>query len=286
MDYVNISGYQFFALEDLPLLKTQLKALTLKLALKGTILLSSEGINLFLAGGPTQITNFQQALTQQFGFPEFECKKSYSAYQPFSRMLVKIKAEIITMGIKEINPGLKPAPAISSQTLKQWLDEGRDVVLLDTRNDYEMALGKFASAITLDLTHFRSFPKAVQQLDPRLKSKTIVTYCTGGIRCEKAAPYLIEQGFEQVYQLDGGILKYFETVGQAHYQGDCFVFDKRVAVNAQLQETATTQCFACRMPVLPEQQRSPYYVVEKFCPHCYHRNAAQHTPPSSTDKAL
>ncbi len=189
-----------------------------------------------------------------------------------NRMLVKLKKEIISMGVPEISPAQNPAPVITGQQLKQWLDEGREMVLLDTRNDYEIRLGSFKGAMNLALNHFRSFPQAIKQLDPALKNKTIVTFCTGGIRCEKAAPLLRQEGFDKTYQLKGGILQYFEDCGGEHFQGECFVFDRRVAVNEQLVETGTVQCFACLNPVSVEEQQSPAYVPDISCPYCKEAN--------------
>jgi UPF0176 protein len=182
-------------------------------------------------------------------------------------MLVKIKREIITMKRPDINPAAKPAPRLAPHTLKAWLDEGRDVVMLDTRNDFEVGLGTFDNAVNLHIASFGDFPAAVQTLD--LKGKTVVSFCTGGIRCEKAAPLLIANGLDNVYQLDGGILKYFEDCGGAHWHGECFVFDKRVALGPDLQETGTTQCYACQAVVSPEEQHSTDYVLGKSCPHCH-----------------
>jgi UPF0176 protein len=183
-------------------------------------------------------------------------------------MLVKIKKEIISMGMPEISPAIKRAPAVSPTTLKQWLDEGREVVLVDTRNEYEIRLGTFQNALAIGVDTFRAFPNKAAQLDASLKNKTVVTFCTGGIRCEKAAPVLQNLGFTDVYQLDGGILKYFEACGGAHYDGDCFVFDRRVALNPQLEESGIVQCFNCLNPVNQVEQRSPHYALGVSCPYC------------------
>src|SRR5262249_5606336 len=149
-----------------------------------------------------------------------------SAEQPFRRMLVKVKQEIIAFGVAGIEPGRTTSTKLAPQTLKQWLDEGRPVTLLDTRNDYEVRLGTFENAVTLGIDHFRSFPAAVRELPAAMKQQPIVMFCTGGIRCEKAGPLMEREGFEQVFQLDGGILKYFEECGGEHYDGECFVFDR------------------------------------------------------------
>lgn len=234
MDHVNISGYKFSNLTNLEDLQAQLKANCLSLDMKGSILLSAEGINAFLCGKRESIDSFYRFLSKK-NIPCIEFKESLSQDCPFDRMLVKIKPEIIPMGIPEISPFCQPAPTLSPQTFKYWQDQGKEMVILDTRNDYEVQLGKFKNAIDLNIHHFRTFPKAANFLPEEYKNKTIVTYCTGGIRCEKAAPYLIKQGFKDVYQLEGGILNYFEQCGDEHFEGECFVFDKRTALNSKLE---------------------------------------------------
>jgi UPF0176 protein len=268
MDTVNIAAYRFVSLDNLSRLREELREKCLSLQLKGTILLAPEGINLFLAGAPASVASFIAGMHADSRFSAMEYKRSTSAEQPFNRMLVKLKKEIIPMGLPAINPAEQPAPALSARTLKAWLDEGRDVVLLDTRNQYEIRLGTFRDATHLDIDTFRSFPNAAAQLDESLKDKTIVTFCTGGIRCEKAAPLLKSNGFKHVFQLQGGILKYFEEVGDAHYDGECFVFDRRVALNGKLQDAGTVQCFNCLSPVSPQEQRSAEYIPDVSCPRC------------------
>lgn len=269
---INISAYCFTELNDLHVLRPILKNKALELDIKGTILLAHEGINLFLAGTPDAIDNMIAFLNATLHLPEIEFKKSISDAIPFKRLLVKIKKEIISMGVPEIKPSQFKAPYISAQELKAKIESDPNLVILDTRNDYEVQLGKFANSVELPIRTFRAFPEAVRELDPQLKNKTIVTYCTGGIRCEKAASFMISQGYKDVYQLQGGILKYFEECGEAHYEGDCFVFDKRVALNPSLTETDTEQCFACRMPVTLEEQQSDKYKIAEYCPACYGKN--------------
>ncbi len=236
MDHiVNIAAYRFVSLSDLPTLRTSLREHALAQNLKGTILLAHEGINLFLAGSRENMDNFLRFLRAMPAFANLEIKESYSASQPFGKLLVKLKREIISLGQPDIDPSRDPAPRLSAGQLKAWLDEGREVVLLDTRNQFEIEHGSFVGALELGLNNFRSFANKIKQLDPALKEKPIVTFCTGGIRCEKAAPLMRKNGFEHVYQLDGGILKYFEECGTAHFNGNCYVFDERVALNAELQ---------------------------------------------------
>lgn len=269
---VNIAGYKFVALQDLPALQKELKSWCQTAGMKGTILLSPEGINLFLAAPRNVVDDFLAMIRRYSPFADLEVKESPGDDQPFSRMLVRLKKEIIAFGVEGIDPVGRPAPKLPAQELKRWLDDGQEVVLLDTRNDYEVDVGTFENALPIGVDHFRDFPAAVQKLDPSLKQRPIVMFCTGGIRCEKAGPYMEQQGFEKVYQLDGGILKYFEEVGGAHWNGECFVFDKRVAVNPHLEETATTQCYACQHPLTPEDQESPHYIAGEQCPFCYQRD--------------
>ncbi len=257
---LNIAAYKFTLLTALQPRREQLQALCRELQLKGTILLSPEGINLFVAGPREAIKTLLATLAGDPEIGDLEVKQSLSDHQPFSRMLVRLKKEIIAFGIEGIDPIGKPTPKISAHQLKQWLDEGRPCRLLDTRNDYEVRLGTFENAVPIGVDHFRNFPAAVEP---------VVTFCTGGIRCEKAGPFLEQAGFEDVYQLDGGILKYFEQCGGEHYNGDCFVFDKRTALGSDLQETETTLCYACQNPLTFKEQQSPHYVPSESCPYCF-----------------
>ncbi len=224
---------------------------------------------MFLAGGEADIDSLVELIQTDPRFAGLPIKKSYSDYQPFNRMLIRLKKEIISMGVDTILPSSKTSPKISAAKLKQWLDEGKELTLLDVRNDYEIEVGTFDKAVDLDIDHFRQFPEATGQLDDDLKKKPVVMFCTGGIRCEKAGPLMEEQGFEEVYQLDGGILRYFEEVGGQHYDGECFVFDQRVAVDPQLNETDTTQCYACQAVLTASDQRSEHYDPPRSCPQCF-----------------
>ena len=241
MHFINLAGYKFVSLDALDDLKTTLDRRCRELDLKGTILLSFEGINIVLAGNEQAITEFQALIRADARLADLRFKRSESAFQPFDRMLVKIKKEIITLRVSGLDPAKERAPAIAPAELKRWLDEGRDVVLLDTRNAFEVEAGTFDNALDLRLGAFGQFAKAVDELDPSLKDKTIVAFCTGGIRCEKAAPVLIGKGFRNVFQLDGGILQYFEECGDAHFKGNCFVFDQRVALDGNLEPAVTNR---------------------------------------------
>lgn len=266
---LNISTYKFTPLDDLPALRERLLTLTRQCALRGTILLSAEGINVFVAGTRESIDLLLGELRTVAGLADLAPKESFSGEQPFNRMLVKIKKEIIAFGVEGIDPARRPTPKLPARTLKQWLDEGRPVTLLDTRNDYEVRMGTFRGALPARIDHFREFPAAVARLPAALKDQPIVMFCTGGIRCEKAGPYLESAGFKQVHQLDGGILKYFEECGGAHYDGECFVFDRRVGVDPALRETNSVICFNCQMPLTEAEQAEPSYVPDLSCPHCF-----------------
>ena len=268
-EFINIAAYLFASLTNLEERRKTLRSLCHNLALRGTIILSPEGINLFVAGTRANIDTFLWELRADPQLADIPVKESLSDHQPFERMLIKIKDEIIAFGVDGIAPQEYTSKRIMPQELKEWLDSGKSVTLLDTRNDYEVELGTFESAIPIGVNHFRDFPEAVDKLPVEMKQQPIVTFCTGGIRCEKAAPYLESRGFTNVYQLDGGILKYFEDCGGEHYNGDCFVFDRRVAVDSSLEETETTVCFTCLAPVTPEEQQLDSYVPGKFCLHCF-----------------
>jgi UPF0176 protein len=239
MDILNIAAYRFVALDHLPELRAELTACCKALGLKGTVLIAGEGINLFLAGAALNLETCLSTLRADARFAGIEVKRSWSATQPFKRLRVKIKREIVTLRRPEIDPARSPAPRLAPQELKRWLDDGRDLVLLDTRNQFEVDVGTFEDTLSLALKSFADLPRATPALAERARDRTIVTFCTGGIRCEKAAPWLISQGFREVYQLEGGILNYFEQCGGAHFRGECFVFDERVALDANLRPSRT-----------------------------------------------
>lgn len=271
--FSNIAAYRFVSLEDISSMRPAYQEICRRLGLVGTILLAPEGINLFLAGGHESIAGFLDWLRSDVRLRDIEVKTSVSDDLPFKRMLVKLKKEIITMRMPLIKPEGGRAPSVAPKTLKRWLDEGRDdagrpVVVMDTRNAFEADVGTFEHTIDYRLGKFTEFPWAVAAQTTELRDKTVVTFCTGGIRCEKAALYMKDIGFNHVYQLDGGILKYFEEVGGAHFRGDCFVFDHRTALNPELKPTKSVQCFACRAVVTPAEQGSPLYVLGTSCPKC------------------
>jgi UPF0176 protein len=236
---LNIAAYRFVTLDDLPALQAQWRAEASALGLKGTVLLAPEGVNLFLAGAPDAVETFILQREADGRFRGMAYKRSVSAAQPFRKLLVKLKREIITLRQPQVQPAQLPAPEVSPRVLKQWLDQGHDdagrpVVMLDTRNAFEVAQGCFESAVHTNIGKFSDFPAALPPPEA-FAGKTVVTYCTGGIRCEKAAPWMLQAGYADVVQLKGGILQYFEDCGGAHYAGECFVFDERVALDGALR---------------------------------------------------
>jgi len=271
---INIAAYKFVTFDDTIAKRPIFLDKCNQLSLKGTILLSPEGINLFLAGVRENIHAFLTWLRSDARFADLEVKESLSDDQPFNKMLVKLKSEIITMKHPLIKPELGRAPAVEAHTLKRWLDQGHDdngkpVVMMDTRNDFEVDVGTFDHTLDYRITKFSEFPDIVASHKDELQDKTVVTFCTGGIRCEKAAIYMKDVGYDSVYQLEGGILKYFEEVGGAHYTGDCFVFDHRTALNPKLEPSSeTVTCPTCKQLITPREQLAPEYIANQACPHC------------------
>lgn len=270
--FVNISGYKFIALTNLANLQRSLKQHCQAIELKGTILISAEGININLAGTQQQIDKFQQYLAKNSDFEDITYKVSYSDFVPFKKMWVKIKKEIITFKNPNLNLEHNSEHCIKPKQLQQWLQENKDITLLDTRNDYESAIGSFKNAIKLDIQNFTDLPEHIEHLSEAQKQKPIVMFCTGGVRCEKVVPLFLEKGINHVYQLDGGILNYFAECGSDHYEGECFVFDDRVALDANLATTGTVLCKKCQWPVTKIQQQALEFKPEEACPHCFTTN--------------
>ena len=265
---VNIAGYRFVDLPDRDDLQAPMLEKCNHLELKGSVLLSPNGINFFLSGKEEQVKSFIDFLESDTRFAGIPLKTSFSEYQPFRRMLVKRKREIISLGMDEIRPVDFSGQRISPREFRKIIESDEDILVLDTRNDYEIRIGSFEGAVDLGISSFRDFPSALESLPKEYKEKTVVMYCTGGIRCEKASVVMLNSGFEDVRQLDGGILAYFEECGGEHWNGECFVFDQRVALNHELQESKTEMCFKCREPLTVQEQESEEYVVGEFCPYC------------------
>ncbi|UJB17185.1 MULTISPECIES: sulfurtransferase [Lysobacter] len=237
---VNIAAYHFTVIDDPPQLARQLREQAESLQLRGTALVAGEGINLFLAGPAAAIETLLDGLRADPRFQALAVKYSHSQAQPFARLKVKVKREIIAFRRDQASPLQERAPTVTPDTLERWLDrgvddDGRRVVLLDTRNREEVGYGSFEHALTLPIDNFTELPEALAPHREALRDATVVSFCTGGIRCEKAALWLRADGMDNLLQLDGGILGYFERVGGKHYQGHCFVFDERVALDPQLR---------------------------------------------------
>ena len=254
---INVSGYRFVHLEYLPLIQADMHAALAQTGVLGTILIAEEGINVALAGSRSQVDAARDYLDTDTRFDGLWLKESVSDVVPFSKLKVRIRHEIIAFDGPDARTQhlTRPeAPAMSPDKVQEWIESGKDFTLLDTRNTYEIESGTFTEATHLNIAHFRDFQTAVQEalaagtLDP---AKPIVTFCTGGIRCEKAAPWMMEQGFSEVYQIDGGVLNYFESTGGAHWEGDCFVFDDRVEVDKALSPTGATWCTHCQLTIQP-----------------------------------
>jgi len=265
----NITGYKFVKIVDPYILKDTLLVKALKYSLKGTILISTKGINFSISGANKDTKNYIKFIKLDKRFNDLEVKTTYNEYKPFRKMLVRVKKEIISMGIEDINPSDFTGDKISPLELSKLLDQSNDIVLLDTRNRYEVRLGTFNNSTNLQLDSFRDFPDKIKNLKDLDKDKEIVMFCTGGIRCEKASALMLKSGFSNVKQVDGGILNYFKETGGKHWNGDCFVFDDRVALNTNLQETDYILCFRCREPLNKIDIESVRYKIDEFCPYCY-----------------
>jgi UPF0176 protein len=256
MQILNIAAYKFVTLAHPAMLQGSIEQALQQRAIKGTVLLAEEGINLFLAGPAADIHDFLAWLKEDARFSDLQSKESWSSAQPFRKLLVKVKPEIIRMNHPAIQPAAGRAPAVDAATLKRWLDAGcddtgRPVVTLDTRNDFEADVGTFKNAIDWRISKFTEFPKALLAHREELAGKTVVSFCTGGIRCEKAAIFMREAGVENVWQLEGGILKYFEESGRAHFEGECFVFDERRALDPELKPQVNPVAKPLSRPVPP-----------------------------------
>ena len=240
MSVLNISTYKFVSLDDRETLRPRVQQQCDALGLKGTILLAPEGINIFLAGEAAAIHGFLDWLHEDARFADIVAKESWSGGVPFRKMRVRLKKEIITMKVADIRPEDHRAETVSPATLKGWLDRGRDdagreIVMIDTRNVFEVEAGTFVNALDFGIERFSQYPEAIAAHKDRFAGKAVVTFCTGGIRCEKAVLYMNRLGMQNVYQLDGGILKYFEEAGGAHWTGSCVVFDERSALDPALR---------------------------------------------------
>jgi len=270
MKIVIVAFYHFVALDDYRELKSPLLQLCQSQGIKGSILLAPEGVNGTASGCRNGIDSLIDWFNRDSRFDGINLKESYDNDQPFYRMKVKLKKEIVTLGV----PGVSPVKQVGTYVRpEQWNDviSDPDVLVIDTRNDYEVTVGKFSNAVDPHTETFRQFPDYVRKNIDAKKYKKVAMYCTGGIRCEKASAYMLSQGFDEVYHLQGGILKYLETIPQEQslWQGECFVFDNRVTVNHALVAGSYDQCYGCRHPVSAQDMQSPLYVKGVSCPHCH-----------------
>lgn len=267
--YVVSALYKFVTLDSFESLKNPLLSVMKHHGIRGTLLLAKEGINGTIAGSAKAIEALYAWLEQKPHLDNIVHKESYSQTMPFNRTKVKLKKEIVTLGIEGIDPKRVVGTYVKPKDWNQLISS-EDVTVVDTRNDYEVQIGTFKRAINPNTTTFREFPEFVNtHLDPK-KHKKVAMFCTGGIRCEKSTAYLKELGFDEVYHLEGGILKYLEEVpkNESLWEGECFVFDERVTVNHDLQKGHYDQCHACRFPITDNDKQQPTYVHGVSCPHC------------------
>jgi UPF0176 protein len=274
--FLTAALYKFVSLPDYQTLQKPILAYCVERNIKGTLLLALEGINGTIAGKAEDIHAVLSYLRQDPRLSDLEHKESYADSHPFYRMKVKLKKEIVTMGVAGVNPNDVVGTYVKPEDWNALISDP-DVILLDTRNDYETHIGTFKGAIDPKTTTFREFPAFVQQNLDKTKNKKVAMFCTGGIRCEKASSYMKQQGFEEVYHLQGGILKYLETVpeNESLWEGECFVFDQRVGVKHGLAVGEYDQCYACRMPLSQEELKSEQYTAGISCPHCYDKTSEQ-----------
>ena len=244
--YINIAGYRFTPIENIDYTLNQLKGLCADLDIKGSIYLAKEGINIGLSGNILEIQTFRNRLNKDERFTDIKFHELFSQYCPYHKMTVKTKTELVPIEDGTLKVGDFNHQYLPPLELKKWLDENKDFILLDMRNDFEYDLGTFDQATQLHLRRFRKLQTKSQELDKLPKDKPVVTFCTGGIRCEKAAPYLEKYGFNQVYQLEGGIIEYLRQTKGAHWHGNCFVFDDRVSINSELAPEQFHLCIDCQ----------------------------------------
>lgn len=268
--YLTAALYKFVSLPDYKQLQAPIQAACESNNIKGTLLLAEEGINGTIAGLPADIHKTLNYLRQDARFADLEHKESYADEHPFYRMKVRLKKEIVTLGVPGVSPTKKVGTYVKPEDWNALISDP-DVILIDTRNDYEVDIGTFKGALDPKTTTFREFPEYVAHNLDKTKHKKVAMFCTGGIRCEKASSYMMDQGFEEVYHLQGGILKYLETVPEktSLWQGECFVFDQRVAVKHNLEVGEYDQCYACRHPLSPQEMQSEQYAAGISCPYCY-----------------
>ena len=269
-----ISFYKFVKINNPKKLRKSLSDLLLNEDVVGTFLIAKEGINATVSGSDTSLKKIMKFLDKQKGFNDIEYKHSYSIKRVFKRLKIKVKDEVVALGKKEIDPSKTTGNYIEPKNWNKLIADP-DVLLIDTRNTYEIKIGTFLGAENPNIKNFRDFPDFVKKKLNSKKNQKIAMFCTGGIRCEKASSYLLEKGFKDVYQLKGGILKYLEqnTKKNSRFKGECFVFDERVSVNKKLKNGRYQQCYACRMPISKDDISSIHYKKGISCPHCFSKTS-------------
>ena len=269
-----ISFYKFVKINNPKKLRKSLLELLLNEDVVGTFLIAKEGINATVSGSDISLKKIMKFLDKQKGFNDIEYKHSYSIKRVFKRLKIKVKDEVVALGKKEIDPSKTTGNYIEPRNWNKLIADP-DVLLIDTRNTYEIKIGTFLGAENPNIKNFRDFPNFVKKKLNSKKNQKIAMFCTGGIRCEKASSYLLEKGFKDVYQLKGGILKYLEqnTKKNSRFKGECFVFDERVSVNKKLKNGKYQQCYACRMPISKDDISSIHYKKGISCPHCFSKTS-------------
>lgn len=274
--YIVCAMYKFVALENYKEMRQPLHQVMEDNGIKGTLLLAEEGINGTVSGSREGIDKLLAYLNSDSRINPISFKESLHEEKPFYRTKVKLKKEIVTMGVQGIDPTKTVGTYVKPKDWNELISDP-EVLLIDTRNDYEIEIGTFQNAVNPNTETFREFPQYVKDnLDPE-KHKKVAMFCTGGIRCEKSTAYLKEQGFDEVYHLEGGILQYLEDVPKEDtmWEGDCFVFDNRIAVNHDLEKSVYDQCYACRLPITEEDKQSDKYEAGVSCPHCFGKHSEQ-----------
>ena len=271
--YIISTFYKFLVLENYQELKFKFDKSLSKTNIKGTILLANEGVNGTIAGSESDLKKFFLYIDKFSQFKDITPKFSSSNKNPFLRMKVRLKKEIVTIGIPEVSPSHQVGKYLNVEKWNELLNES-DSMIIDTRNDYEVSIGTFKNSINPKIKSFRNFPNWVQKnlIDKKVSKKSkIGMFCTGGIRCEKSTSYLKQLGFENVFHLDGGILKYLENVkpDENEWKGECFVFDYRVSLNDSLEKGEYDMCYACRMPLSKENKKNKHYLKGQSCEYCY-----------------
>ena len=270
--------YKFVEIDDLLSLQSNLYEICEKNNIMGTILIANEGINGTISGKNNEINQTISLLKSDKRFANIEIKYSSTNKQPFHRMKVRLKKEIVTIGLPEINPNKKVGTYVKPEDWNDLISDP-NVIVIDTRNKYETKIGSFQNALDPETSSFREFPDWVKKFKSSKDNanKKIAMFCTGGIRCEKASSLMKEEGFEDVYHLQGGILKYLETIDKENslWNGECFVFDQRVCLTDELEVGSYKMCFACRMPITEEEMQNEKYIEGISCIYCYDKTTKE-----------